>query len=360
MSQKRVIVIGVGIIGASISWHLAKAGADVTIIDLGAGGGIATPNSWAWINASWGNPEPYFRLRARSMLEWRRVDREVPGLAVDWCGGLLWDLSPDKLEAYAVEHSGWGYGIRRVDRAGALRIEPNLKHPPDFALHVAEEGKVEPVATTLAFLAAAEALGATVLRDTPVKWLHEKNGHIAGVAIDDGVLHADEVVIAAGAGAGPLLDGIGISVALTAPAGLLVHSKPVAEVLRGLVMAPELHVRQTSEGRLVAGSDFSGSVDLDNVGEAAAELYAKVQDMVAGSEKLEMEFHTLGYRPTPADGFPVIGRPRNMQGLYLTVMHSGVTLAPAVGLFTACELLDGQRDRLLGPYHPDRLLKSIT
>jgi glycine/D-amino acid oxidase-like deaminating enzyme len=357
---KRIIVVGAGIVGGSIAWHLAKAGADVTVVDAGVLGGVATPNSWAWINASWGNPEPYFRLRERSMMEWRRIDREVPGLEVDWCGGLLWDLPPDKLEAYATEHSRWGYGIRRVNRAEALAIEPNLKQPPDFALHVAEEGKVEPATAALAFLSGAEGLGARVLHDTPVKWLEEKNGRVVGVIINDGVLHADDVVIAAGAGAGALLDGIGIPVDLTAPPGLLVHSKPHGEVLRGLVMAPELHVRQTSEGRLVAGSDFSGSVDLDHIEKSAADLYTKVQDMVAGTEDLGMAFYTLGFRPTPADGFPVIGRPKNTQGLYLAMMHSGVTLAPAVGLFTAHELLDGRRDQLLAPYHPDRLVKNVN
>jgi glycine/D-amino acid oxidase-like deaminating enzyme len=357
MTQKRVIVVGAGIIGASIAWHLAKAGVDVTVLDAGEGGGVATRNSWAWINASWGNPEVYFRLRERSMLEWRRINREVPGLRVDWCGGLLWDLPPNKLEEYAVEHSAWGYGIRRVNRTEVLRIEPNIKQPPDFALHVAEEGKVEPLATTLAFLARAEALGVTILRNSPVKWLEEKNGRVTGVATSDGVLHADEVVIAAGAGANALLERAGISIDLTAPPGLLVHSKPTSEILRGLVMTPELHVRQTSEGRLVAGSDFSGSVTLDNAEAAAGDLYRKVQDMVAGSEQVELDFHTLGYRPTPSDGFPVIGRPKNMAGLYVTVMHSGITSAPAVGLFTTHELLDGRRDDLIAPYHPDRLLK---
>jgi glycine/D-amino acid oxidase-like deaminating enzyme len=358
MMQKRVIIVGAGIIGASIAWHLAKAGADVTVLDAGDGGGVATRNSWAWINASWGNPEAYFRLRERSMLEWRRIDRDVPGMSVDWCGGLLWDLPPDKLEEYAQEHSAWGYGIRRVNRGDVLLIEPNIKHPPDFALHVAEEGKVEPLAAANAFLAGAEALGATILRNTAVKWLVEKNGRVTGVAINDGVLRGDEVVIAAGEGAGSLLASIDIKLDLTAPPGLLVHSRPTGELLRGLVMTPELHVRQTSEGRLVAGSDFSGTVMVDNVELAAKNLYRGVQDMVAGSENVEMDFHTLGHRPTPADGFPAIGRVKNMNGLYVTVLHSGVTLAPVVGLFTSHELLDDRRDSLLAPYHPDRLLKS--
>jgi glycine/D-amino acid oxidase-like deaminating enzyme len=360
MAQKSVIVIGAGIIGASIAWHLARAGANVTILDSGAGGGVATPNSWAWINASWGNPESYFRLRKRSMLEWRRIDREVPGLQVDWCGGLSWDLPPDKLEAYAVEHIDWGYEITRVNRVEALRIEPNLKLPPDFALHVAEEGKVEPLAAAHAFLAGARSLGASALSNTSVKWLEEKNGRVTGVTIDEGVLHADEVVVAAGAGSIPLLSSIELGIDLTTPPGLLVHSKPMGEVVRGLVMTPDLHVRQTSEGRLVAGTDFSGNFDIDDVKGSADSLYRKVQDLVAGSEKVELDFHTLGYRPTPADNFPMIGRPKNTEGLYLTVMHSGVTLAAAVGLFAADELLEGRRDELIAPYHPDRLVTASS
>ena len=69
MSRPHVLIVGAGIIGASIAWHLVRAGARVTVIDARETGGIATRNSWAWINASWGNPEPYFRLRVRAMDE---------------------------------------------------------------------------------------------------------------------------------------------------------------------------------------------------------------------------------------------------------------------------------------------------
>ena len=98
------IVIGGGIIGASIAWHLAQS-SNVTIIAEKLGG-VATPNSFAWINASWGNPEHYVRLRMRSMAEWRHLKEAVPAIPVSWCGGLGWDLPPDRLLAFAREHAG--------------------------------------------------------------------------------------------------------------------------------------------------------------------------------------------------------------------------------------------------------------
>ncbi len=349
---KRVIVVGAGIIGASIAWHLAKAGADVTVLEAADTGGIATRNSWGWINASWGNPEHYFRLRQRSIREWRRLDREVPGLSVNWCGGLIWDLEPAALDAFAQEHASWGYGIRRVSRTEILRIEPNLKSVPGQAYHVAEEGAAEPVAAAKAMLADAETLGVDVISHMRVKWLVEETDRIGGVMTEEGPLHADEIVLAAGAGVAELLGSVGVMLKFTAPAGLLSHSKPAPELLRGLVMTPGLHVRQTVEGRLVAGTDFEGADPVDKADELALDLHAKVRALVAGAETIELDFHTTGYRPTPADGFPAVGRLRH--GLYVAVTHSGVTLAPAIGLFAAGEILGGTRDPLLVPFGADR------
>lgn len=352
--QKRVIVIGSGIIGASIAWHLAQAGAKVMVIEAERPGGIATRNSWAWINASWGNPEPYFRLRMRSIAEWHRLERDVPALRVNWCGGLIWDLPDAELDAYADERALWGAPIRRVTRAEILALEPNLTSVPDHAYHVAGEGMVEPLATAETLLAAAQALGAELLARTEVKWLAEQHGRVVGVMTDAGVIHADETVVAAGAASAALLDSIGISFRMNTPAGLLSHSKPTRKLLNGLVMTPGLHVRQTAEGRLVAGTDFAGADPEDNAQGLAADLQAKVEAMVKGAEGLGLDFFTVGNRPTPIDGFAAIGRFGSREGLYTVVTHSGVTLAPALGLFAANELLTGARDALLSPYAPDR------
>lgn len=351
---KRIIVIGSGIIGASIAWHLARRGAEVTVIEAGDTGGLATRHSFAWINASWGNPRPYFELRRRAMEEWRQVDREVPGLTVNWCGGLIWDLEPEALDAFAAEHRSWGYGIRKLSRDQILRIEPRLKQVPPYAYHVAEEGAVEPAAAAHALLQGATARGARVLAHCHVKWLIEEHDAVSGVMTNEGAIHADETVVAAGGGTQQLAESVGIKLKLTTPPGLLVHSKPLGEVLRGLVMTAGLHVRQTVEGRLVAGTDFAGADPMDQSDMLAEDLMGKMRDLIGGAEAAELDFHTVGYRPIPADGFPAVGRSTGKAGLYLAVTHSGITLAPAIGQFAAAEILEGQRDPLLEPYRPDR------
>jgi glycine/D-amino acid oxidase-like deaminating enzyme len=278
----------------------------------------------------------------------------VPGIAPAWTGGLCWDLPAAKLEEYAREHGDWGYGIRRVDRDRALSIEPGLARPPDVALFVAEEGAVEPQNAAGMLVANAAQRGARFISRTPVTAILEKADAVRGVETAAGEIAADEVVLAAGSGTPALAAMAGASVPMTTPPGLLVHSRPCTPLLNGLVLAPELHMRQTAEGRIVAGSDFGGADPGEDAEAAAQALFAEVKSMLQAADSLQYDFHTVGYRPTPADGFPIVGRPNSRSGLYLAVMHSGITLAPAVGRFVAEEILAGRRDPLLAPYGPDR------
>lgn len=348
---REIVVVGAGIVGASIAWHLAKAGASVTIVDAGEAGGVATPASFAWINASWGNPEPYFRLRRRSMAEWKRLAGEVPEIRLGWVGGLLWDMPPDQLEAYAKEHGAWGYGIRRVDRAEAARIEPRLAEPPGFALHVAEEGAVEPASAARALVGDAVRRGASFLPRTEVSGLLVEGGAVRGVLAPHGELKADEVVLAAGVATSRLAASAGVTVPLDAPPGLIVHARPIAErLLNGLVIAEGLDMRQTAEGRIIASASFAGGDPGPDPDATAAALFDKTRRALVGGERLSLERYTIGYRPMPTDGFPIVGRAGSLAGLYLAVTHSGVTLAPAIGLFAAAELLGGRGEELLAPY----------
>ena len=345
---KRVLVIGAGIIGASIAFHLAKAGALVTIIDAAEPGGIATRASWAWINASWGNPEAYVRFRLRSMAEWRALAGEIPALGVRWCGSLTFDLPPAELAAYEAERQGWGHGLERISAAVIAKLEPNLRIIPESCLLAKAEGMIEPLAAAQAFLAAALSLGAALRAPVAAKELIRRNGCVTGVRSSAGIIEADDVVLAAGAASAVLLPGLPVD----APAGLLVHSAPAPKLIERLILAPELHIRQTVEGRLVAGSDFGGADPGASTEATARALYANVQGAIRGAEHLPLAFHTTGFRPTPRDGLPIVSRAE--AGLYVAVMHSGITNAPATGLFAAREIMGGGRDRLLQPFGLER------
>jgi glycine/D-amino acid oxidase-like deaminating enzyme len=115
-----------------------------------------------------------------------------------------------------------------------------------------------------------------------------------------------------------------------------------------------MDVRQTIEGRIIVGSDFGGSPVAGDPLQIAGALLETVRERVRGAEHARMERYTIGYRPTPADGLPVIGFLPPASGLYVAVMHSGMTNAAAVGAWGAEEMLTAKRHPLLAPFGPDR------
>jgi glycine/D-amino acid oxidase-like deaminating enzyme len=352
-NPRHVLIVGAGIIGASIALYLSRAGVRVTMLEADQPGGTATRNSWAWINASWGNPGHYVRLRIRAMQEWHRLERTLPELRVSWSGGLNWECPSDQLQRFAAEHARWGYDVRCVGKDEASRIEPNLAAPPALAVHAPGEAAVEPLAAAHAILAAAVRLGCTVIANHAVCLLDMKNGRVCGVRTGADHFAADEVVVAAGAGAAALLATIGIHLPVRVLPSLLITSRPHAKLLNGLIMTPAAHIRQTTEGRVIACAEFDG-VGSDDASNAAAALLEAMRRTFKSGESLTLERHVLGYRPIPEDGLPLVGPPGDTPGLYVAVTHSGITLAPAIGRFVAEEIVTARRNPLLKRYAPDR------
>jgi len=353
-ARKHVIVVGAGIIGAAIALSLARAGARVTVLDAGAPGGIATRASWAWLNASWGNPEPYFRLRVRALAEWRALAETVPDLGVLWPGSLYWEVAPDVLRQFADSHAAWGYNVRLVGRDDIVRREPLLAAPPDLAVLAPDEGVVEPLEATLALLAEATRLGASVVGNLPVQSLELRGDRVEGVRTLDGVQAADEVVLAVGVATTPLLARAGLVVPVQIRPSIVVTSAPHAKLLNGLLLAPGAEIRQTAAGKLLACA--TGETFAPDDATAPSAFFESLRGMFSNGATLALERHWIGHRPVPRDGFPIVGRVGDVAGLYVAVTHSGITLAPAIGRFAAEEILAGQRDALLATYGAARFL----
>lgn len=355
----RIIVVGAGIVGASIAWHLTKAGARVTIIEARDPGGVATPNSFAWINSNYHFSETYFQLRHHSMGEWRRLVDEFPQLPVCLTGSIYLPAPGIDLEDFVRRNAAWGYRIELIDGARVRELEPNLALEPDIAAHAHDEGAAEADDVARLLTAAAMDSGAALHSGKRVEGLILSGGCVSGVRAGGEKISCDEVVLAAGIATPELTEETGYRVPLTTPPGLLVHTKPVPRLLNGLVLADGLHVRQKANGQLLAGSDYQGSELAEDPEAGGAELMQRLRAAIKTDSGLTFERTTAGLRPMPEDGVPIIGRAPGIAGLYLAVMHSGVTLCPAIGDFAAQELVTGERAALLAPFGPDRFAAAV-
>lgn len=341
----RVAVIGGGILGASVAWHLGRGGAAVTVFAGPEAG--ASEASFGWVNASWGNDAAYRRLRMASMALWPDLAAQVPGMGFRRCGGLLWDLPEAELRAYAEEAAAEGYDLRLIGAEEARLREPVLRRPPPLAVLAPGEGMVEPGAARV-LLAAS---GATVVRQAVA--LEMVGGRAAVRGMGE---RFDAVVIAAGIDSPDLLEQVGLEIDMDAPDGLLAWTEPVAPCLTGLLLTPEFHLRQTPEGRLVLGEDFTGG-DGDEDPDFAATILLAMAEAALKLPPLLLAQTTLAARPTPSDGHPAVGA-LPVPGLYLALSHSGMTLAPAIGAMLAAEILTGAVDPRIAAYAPGRLVQS--
>jgi len=355
LASPNVVVIGGGIVGSSIAWHLAPQ-ANVTIVAEKLGG-VATPLSFAWINC-YTKDDTYYHFRNRSMEHWMEISEELPDLDIKFNGGLTFNMPPDELEDYFALQEGRGYNVVRVNRTEIHDIEPKLldEYTPDWAVFAPQEGQMEAELVAADLISHAEASGATVLERTVSGFLKDSHGNVKGVVTPEGHIKADHVVLAAGLGSVDLLAAENITLPVQPREGLLVNSIPAKKGKKGekslvqtVYNGDVLHMRQTSYGVIRSSRDFAGGSPGDDPQAHANEVFAQTQDALAGGHKLEYINYTIGRRPQPDDGFPILGA-TGLDGLSVAVMHSGVTNAAIVGQLMAKLVLTNVTDPLMEPY----------
>lgn len=351
----KTVVIGSGILGAALAARLAGDGAEVVVIDGGPG---ATACSFGWINASFHLDAAHFRLRAEGIAAWHRLGA-VPGL--EWCGALSWEHPPEALEVQAAGLEALGYPLRRLDGAALAARLPALGPRPTLALEFPGEGAVDPAAAAAALLDRAAARGARILRGGRVQAVTTRAGRVAGVRTDWGEIPADAVAVAAGTGAPALLEPLGLRLPLLRRPGAMMVSRPLPRVTDTILAAPGREIRQDATGRLLApGVPAHQTDDSETLGAApearAAEACAAVAALFPG---LAPDWTRLAIadRPMPQDGRPALGAagPDAPEELFVSVMHSGVTLAAVAAEALADRIRGGDRHAaLVAPYDPAR------
>jgi sarcosine oxidase subunit beta len=349
-----VIVVGGGVIGCSIAYHLARAGVRVLVLEKHTVAAAASGASAGGTRQQGRDPRE-LALSMRACARWTTLEDELAADIHYRRKGHLTVIEREEDRAGLVEavarQRAAGLDIRLVEgdelRARAPALAPHILaggYTPD-------DGHADPDLTTRAFAAAAVRAGAEVREGLTVHGLATEGDKVVGVLTDAGRIGADLTILAAGAWGRALAATAGVDLPI-APMGLqMILTEAVAPCLDPVVgcVGRRLSFKQLPAGNFLIGGGWPGDWDLAQARGVtrAAGIWGSAQTAaaivpVAGTVGLQDAW--VGIEARSADDVPILGPVRGVEGLVIAAGFSGhgFQLSPAIGQVLAELVVEGR------------------
>ena len=357
-----IIVIGGGINGVSIAYHLAKGGAGVTLLEKSFIAGGPSGLSSAIVRQHYSNPITA-RMALDSLRTWQNFPDEMGGEAVFTQTGFLLGVRPEDvagLQANIVIQQSVGINTSFITPEELQDLEPFSDVTGlGGAAYEPESGYCDPVEATTGFAKAAQRLGAKVRTGVTVTGLKVENEKIVGVETDQGFFTAGGVVVAAGPWSLFLLGKIGVELPIvTARVKVALYQRPLdfdrhhiwADFISqvywrpetgGLILVGSIAPEEETADTVADPDNFNDKVSLETLSsfaERVAHRYPAMQ-----RSHLASSYASL-YDITP-DWHHILDAIPSVEGLFLCAGSSGhgFKLAPSVGGMMAKLVLDGKK-----------------
>ncbi len=373
-----VIIIGGGVHGASLAFHLAQRGVKPILLEKKFIAAGATGRSGGLVRM-------HYDVRQDSELAWisfgyfKNWGELVGGESGFTRTGFIQIVAREHEAALRLNtamHQDIGIASFMISAEDVKRLAPSFVTDDfDFAAYEPESGYADPNTTTASLINAAKGKGAQIKQDCLVTGAIVGAGQVKGVTTTQGDFFAPTVVNAAGAWADKINTMVGLEIPYSTwrhDTMLVGRPKEIGPSHPTVIDFPnEMYFRPETGGLTLVGLEDNNLLgespegDTDHAKHGFVErAIERICQRIPVMEKGHLHTAYGGYDGITPDQHPLLGQ-AGPEGFYLQCGMSGTgfKIAPAVGLCMSELLLDGQAKAVdISIYHPERFKekKEIT
>ncbi|WP_141432343.1 glycine oxidase ThiO [Bacillus sp. 03113] len=333
-----VAVIGGGIIGCSIAYHLAKEKVKVAVFDSGQIGSKATSAAAGMLGAhsEWDELETFYPFARSSQLSYFQLKDELQaltGIDIGLKTGGIYKLAFTKKDQEDCMKLSEFDTVQWLSADDVRKEEESISEHILGAAYLKDDVSVIPSKTCMAFSKGAGLLGADIQEHTPVHQI-TKHRDCYQVQTAKGTVMAEFVVIASGVWSTHFFQQLDIAQKLVPVKGecLAVYNDRFS--LHHTLFHDQCYIVPRNNGKLVIGAtmvenDWTEANTMDGLGR----LFTRAVSMLPAIKQLKIESFWSGLRPQTFDQKPFIGAHPDDDHLFFATGHyrNGILLAPGTG-----------------------------
>ncbi|WP_350342578.1 FAD-binding oxidoreductase [Proteinivorax tanatarense] len=343
-NNANVIIIGGGIVGTSLAYHLAKQGIkDIVLLEkdyLAAG---STGRCGAGVRQQWGLKMNCL-LAKESIAEFEQLHEMIPtdyDLEFKQKGYMMLAYDNEMVNQYKRNiqlQQSLGIDVEYLTPQEAKTIVPHLNTEGLIgATFCDKDGHLNPFTTTLTYAIGANRLGAKIYKNTRVLDLVREKGKIKKVITDKGDISADLVINAAGPYSKGISKMAGIDIPVFSERHQILVTQSIKQIQDPMVISLKhgFYCQQTPHGSFIMGfgdpNELKGT-DTTSTWNFLEEMAQKVLPVLPSLKNLKVVRQWAGsYNITP-DSQPILGNSEEVENFYMAVGFSGhgFMIAPAV------------------------------
>jgi sarcosine oxidase, subunit beta len=369
-----VVIVGGGVVGCSIAYHLAKRGQkDVVVLERESVGSGTTSKAAGGIRLQF-STEAEIRFSIEAV---RVFDDFAAEFGVDIgyrkIGYLFLVSEPADLQGFRERmalQKRLGVDVREITPAEAKAMVPALR-VDDLVAAVwgPQDGMAGPAEVTNGFARRARELGARIVEGVEVTGIDVERGRVRGVRTTQEAISAPLVINAAGPTAARIGRLAGVELAVHPRRRHIFFTEPFPEIPGPVPLthdrASGFYFRKEMEQLLLSpgdvediGEDFTVPVDRAKIDETVEKALHRIPIV----EKARIAGGWAGLRPLTPDEHAIIGFAPGVEGFFLAVgfCGHGFQHSPATGRYVGEWLLDGKPSLDLSLFDPGRFARGTA